>query len=488
FFVTGAAIILYLNQTPLQPRERDYSFVASFFAYSLWIGLGAYALMEAVRGFGAKNEDDETAEVQEAGGGQLAVYAVAGALFLAVPLWMAIENFDDHDRSGRYIAVDYAHNLLESVEENAVVFTNGDNDTFPLWYAQEVEGLRQDVRVACLSLMNTGWYINQLKNQYSRASTPLPISFADDRIPELQPVGWEPQEISLPVQTERLLGSSEVFVPDYEREQIQSPMTWRLEGRPYSEDFNFLHVADLAALDIIRTNAANGWERPVYFANTTAQSGQLNLQSFFQAEGLAYRIVPIQHDQGIGGRVVPEIALDRFDKFRFTNLNDPDVYYDENIRRMVDNYRITFGHAAEQAAAKGRPADARRVLDRLMTEVPFETIPGDLYSTLILRQAYETVGDIEAAMDISRVAEDYVLQEVIDASSNSQINSLMQYVAALQFAYLENGKFDEASAFTRRLADALGDETQFQTPEQLEDIYGQVYSRRQQVDSAAATP
>jgi hypothetical protein len=215
---------------------------------------------------------------------------------------MAYENYDDHDRSGRYVATDYAYNLLMSVEPNAIIFTNGDNDTFPLWYMQEVEGVRQDVRVVCLSLLNTKWYIRQMRDQWSRDSAPLPMSFTDAQISALQVVPWQPQEIRLPVDLQEIANHGEMYIPPKDIGKVESPMSWKLNGRPYNDQVNMLYVADQAALDIIVQNARANWERPVYFANTTSRDGQLDLQPFFQAEGLAYRIVPSRSSRPRGLR------------------------------------------------------------------------------------------------------------------------------------------------------------------------------------------
>ncbi|MFW6157339.1 MAG: DUF2723 domain-containing protein, partial [Balneolaceae bacterium] len=153
FLLTGVAIIIYLNQTPMQPRERDYAYVGSFFAFAIWVGLGGTAFVELIK----ENFRENTS----------AAYAAIGVLLAAVPAWMLYQNYDDHDRSNRYVAPDYAHNLLNSAAPNAILFTNGDNDTFPLWYLQEVEGVRTDVRVVNLSLLNTDWYIKQMRDQWS---------------------------------------------------------------------------------------------------------------------------------------------------------------------------------------------------------------------------------------------------------------------------------------------------------------------------------
>ncbi|HLR32148.1 MAG TPA: DUF2723 domain-containing protein, partial [Fodinibius sp.] len=192
FIMTGLAIIVFLNQTPMEPRERDYAYVGSFFAFSIWIGMGSIGLLEIVSEYLTS--------------GKLASYTVIAALFFASPLLMGIQNFNDHDRSERYVAPDYAYNLLQSTAPNSILFTNGDNDTFPLWYAQEVEGVRTDVRVVNLSLLQTDWYIKQLRDQWSHESPPLPISYSDDEIEELTssyPL-HKPDTLSIPVNKDLL--------------------------------------------------------------------------------------------------------------------------------------------------------------------------------------------------------------------------------------------------------------------------------------------
>ena len=340
FFVTGLGIILYLNQPPLQPRERDYSYVASFFAFSLWVGIGATGVLQFILEIMGVKEDRSQSSLNST------LYGTSILLFLAVPFWMTVENFHDHNRSGRYVAPEYAHNMLMSVADDAILITNGDNDTFPLWYLQEVEGVRRDVRVVNISLLNTPWYINQLKNQASRDSEPLPISMGDDRIKDLSIIPWRPEDVELPVDMDQILGTSEVPIALDDTSILQSPMRWRLEGRPYSDQINLLYVADQALLDILHTNARQGWKRPFYFAVTVSQDGQLNLENYFQLEGQAFRVVPIEHEEPLG-RVVPEITPQRLKNFKFTNLDNPDVYFDENIRRMVDNYRNIFVQTAQ---------------------------------------------------------------------------------------------------------------------------------------------
>lgn len=473
FLVTGIGIILYLNQTPFQPRERDYAYVASFFAFSIWVGIGATGLLRLVA--------DQLAERMKPDVLPHTVAALAGVIFAAVPLLMMLVNFDDHDRSGRYVAGDYAYNMLVGLEEDAILFTNGDNDTFPLWYLQEVEGVRQDVRVTNLSLLNTPWYIRQLKNQASRDSEPLPISLPEDVIDQMEIIRWEPRELELPVNRAALFreSDSEIFVQDSDSSLIESPMRWFLEGRPYSQDINLLYGADQAALNILLTNAQQNWKRPIYFAVTVAPSGQLGLNepseggSFFQLEGQAYRVVPVRHSEQLG-RVVPDITPEKLKRFRFRGLNDPDVYFDENIRRMVDNYRNIYSHTAESMAREGRAEEGLELLDWFMEQVPFETIPGDETSFAFMAQAYAVLGNTDKAAELWKQAEPLILnrlERAIMANSNNQMARVARFIEIIQGAYLETKDFQAYAAFTNRIGEVIGDSTYRQTAEEVEALY-----------------
>ena len=462
FFVTGIGIILYLNQTPLQPRERDYSYVASFFAFSLWIGIGATGLLQII------SELFESASDSLKKNAPAILLGISAILFLAVPLWMTIENYDDHDRSGRYIAPEYAHNMLMSVDDDAILITNGDNDTFPLWYLQEVEGVRQDVRVVNVSLLNTPWYINQLKNQASRDSEPLPFTMPDDAVEDLQIQGWQPQTIELPVELPPMLESSELPIAIDDTSIIESPMRWTLTGRPYNDDFNLLYIADQALLDMVITNAREGWKRPFYFAVTVSDDGQLDLQNYFQLEGQAFRVVPIQHNEPLG-RVSTSITPEKLKNFKFTNLNNPDVYYDENIRRMVDNYRNIYVQTVQTLVQEGMDDEAQEIMDILMTNVPFETIPGVTpRSHLIVARAYQLLGDQDNAMNIWGKAEPLVLQGLSSARTQYELERSARFMQMIEYGYLEVGNLEAASTFRDKIAEAMEDESYKKTPEEFE--------------------
>lgn len=466
FIITGIGIILYLNQTPLQPRERDYSYVASFFAFSIWIGIGATGLIQLI---------SEVVK-EKFGSEKLIPFVNAGTgaiVFVLVPFLMLIVNYNDHDRSGRYVAGDYAYNMLISLDENAVVFTNGDNDTFPLWYMQEVEGFRRDVRVVNLSLLNTPWYVHQLKNQWSRESSPLPITMSDIQIDQLAIIGWPPSIMELPVNKDQLFDPGEVRIQLEDSSEIQSPMRWLLEGRPYQmepEVINLLYGADQVALNMLLTNAQQGWKRPIYFAVTVAPSGQLDLKNYFQLEGQTYRVVPIEHDEPLG-RVVLSITPDRLRQFRFTRLNDPDVYFDENIRRMVDNYRNIFSHTVQAMARAGEIEEGLSLLDWFMEQVPFETIAGDERSFIFTAEAYRALGEHQKGVEVLQRAEPLLLHSITNPRSSRDLEQGVRFLDIVRSYYLEVRDFVAASEFTNSIAEVLQDSSYRQTPEQIEAYY-----------------
>jgi hypothetical protein len=462
FFITGIGIIIYLNQTPMQPRERDYSYVGSFFAFSIWVGLGAGGLLQIAR--------ESIGDSLRGAARHASLLGVAALTFAAVPAWMTYQNYDDHDRSGNYVAHDYAHNMLESVAEDGIIFTNGDNDTYPLWYLQDVENVRPDVRVVNLSLLNTPWYVEQLKNEPAYEADPLPIGMSDQRIDDLSVIPWQPQNVQLPVSPDRARRFTEISAVADDSLQVQSPMSWRLEGRQYNQQTNILQGADQVAYNILKTNAENGWDRPVYFATTVSPDGQLNLQNYFQLEGQAYRVVPVEHDQRMG-RVVPGLTTERLESFRFRNLDDPDVYFNENIRRMVDSYRSIFSHAARRLGAKGQRGEGKALLDRLMTEMPFSTVAGDMRSHLVMARAYEATGAQEEATRLMSQAEPLVLDDLRQSSSRRDFSFALQYAGMIRLSYQQAGDSDALSAFDEQLEQVLA-QAPYQVPSRVRSAYG----------------
>jgi hypothetical protein len=415
FLMTGLAIIVYLNQTPFQPRERDYSYIGSFYAFAIWVGLGVLSIAD----FLARKMNRRLA----------GILAVAASLLL-VPVNMARENWDDHDRSGRYLTRDVAINYLESCAPNAIIFTNGDNDTFPLWYAQEVEGVRTDVKVVNLSLLNTDWYIDNMIRRKTYEAEPLPFSLEPRQyrdgtrdfvyIMERPEVTghWPLNDIMrfirredgqnriragrrheyyiptkhfrLPVDSAKVVANGTVAPED--AHLIVPAIDWTLD------DFG-LYKSHMMVLDFL---AQNNWERPVYFATTTGMDSYIGLQDFFQLEGMAYRLVPIRSDgrDGQTGRVNTRILYDNLmNKFAYENLNEPGVYLGEDHRRLTVSYRNIFQRLGGALVRENKIDSAIAVLDRAMEIMPEESVPYNHFS-LFIAEAYYDAGAIDKGNEI----------------------------------------------------------------------------------------
>jgi hypothetical protein len=413
FFMTGIAIVLYLNQTPYQPRERDYAYAGSFYAFCIWIGLGVAGIAQLLEKYGKM---------------PALVSGIAASLAcLFVPFLMASQNWDDHDRSGRYVARDFGSNYLESCDPNAIIFTNGDNDTFPLWYAQEVEGVRTDVRVCNTSYLQTDWYIDQMKRQ-AYDSKPLPITWTREQYQQ----GTRDHAILLNRIDRVDLGTALTFVrsddPKYKRipgypmlldyipsNKIVYPVDSAAVMRNHAispDDSTLLlkeMVLDLSgknelgkeALTILDLLHTNNWERPMYFAITVDQSQYVKMDPYFQKTGLTYRITPVD-TQGQNGRTIDtEKMYDNvMNKFKWGGVDKPGIYLDETIMRMCKSYRVVlFGELAAALIQESKNDKALAVLDRGMQVFPPDNVPYD-YSALIFGELYLTLGEREKGEQI----------------------------------------------------------------------------------------
>ncbi len=428
FIMTGLAIVIYLNQSPLQPRERDYAYAGSFYAFAIWIGLGVLALFDLLKKY--------TPSISGA------VLATLISL-VAVPVVLAKENWNDHDRSGRYVARDFAYNYLNSCSPNAILFTNGDNDTFPLWYAQEVEGIRTDVRVMNLSYLGADWYIRQMQRK-AYDSDPAPftltpdqyragtrdIIYVIDRIKgysELKQVmdfvsSDDPRTKQLPeyttekidfIPTRRFVlpvDSVEVVrngtVSAKQASRVTSEMRWELEPSR-----NYLTKNHLMILDLLATNQ---WKRPVYYAITVSDDNYLNLGKFFQMEGLAYRVVPFASTGdmfGQGGINTDAMYDNMVNKFRWGGVDNPDLFLDENVLRMLANFRSTFARLALQLINENKPDSARKALDKCLEVIPDRVVPFNVYNVLLV-EAYFRLGDADTAKKITETLKRNVYQDM----------------------------------------------------------------------------
>ena len=324
FLMTGLAIIIYLNQEDPQPRERDYAYVGSFFAFAIWVGMGVAALVEFIDDFFRKRSPAFRRAV---------AFVVVGLMVLAVPVNMLAQNYHTHNRSGNYVAWDYSRNMLESCAPNAIIFTNGDNDTFPVWYLQVVEKVRPDVRVVNLSLLNTDWYIKQLRDEEPR----VPVTFSDRDI-----------EMRLTARTDEALLLR--YWPKNRREwKIQTPdgeMKWEVPATMYiptglpneaSGEPNFLRIQDIMILHIIEQNH---WKRPIYFAVTVSQQNMLGLNPWLSMEGLVFHLYP--HKVPSVDPVMIKKNLFETYAGHYRNLDNPKVYLFDNIVTLLQNYRSAF--------------------------------------------------------------------------------------------------------------------------------------------------
>ena len=418
FVLTGLAIVVYLNQTPMQPRERDYAYAGSFYAFTIWIGLGVLAVAEGIRKFTPASVSAGLATV---------------ICLIAVPTLLASENWDDHDRSGRYTARDFGRNYLSTCEPNAIIFTNGDNDTFPLWYNQEVEGFRTDVRVCNLSYLQTDWYIDQMKRRAYK-SAPLPISMEHEKFEGSN------RNVTYLMEDPRIKGAIELkkainFVAnDDPRTKYDAhngeplpyipskKLTYTIDSaqvveqgvvKPENADLiidsmdinlnrQYLGKDELMILDMI---AHNNWERPIYWAVTVGHNKHLNLSKYFQLEGFAYRLVPIKTENeqgGAVGRVATNTMYDNMmNKFQWGNMNDPHVYLDENNQRMCLNIRNNFSRLAGALISEGKKDSAVQVLDRCLEVIPGEKVPHSYFS-IFLAENYFKAGANEKGENILR--------------------------------------------------------------------------------------
>jgi hypothetical protein len=366
FFMTGLAIILYLNQPDPQPRERDYSYVGSFFAFAIWVGIGTASILEFL-----------ATTLKENGRQSLnpLIWLVALVLFLAAPMQMLAKNYHSHNRTGNFVAWDYSYNMMVSSDDGGIIFTNGDNDTFPLWYLQEVEEVRTDVRVANLSLLNTSWYIQQLKDKEPTA----PISLTNQQISQLQyPQPWpEKRTFEIPTippavrqaesnQYRLSLAIDTVDVPEKMSFEVRPKIRIPVGG---GKTVGGLRIQDWMVLNILATNL---FQKPLYFAVTTSDQNRLDgLKNYQRMDGLLFRVTTIPD-----WPIDPDVLYDNLmNKFKYRNLDNPDVHFNQNIVGLLQNYRSAFFRLGSQYLQNDETDRFKEVIQKIYTVMPPEVIP-----------------------------------------------------------------------------------------------------------------
>ena len=475
FFMTGFAIIIYLNQTPLQPRERDYAYAGSFYAFAIWIGFGVLALYESLQ----KYMSNKT----------LVAALVTGDSLLVVPVIMAQQGWDSHNRSGKYAARDFARMYLESCEPNAILFTNGDNDTFPLWYVQEVEGIRTDVRVVNYMLSSGDWYVKQMfRKAYESEPLPLsiPVEFYDQgaqnymliipvfekpiklsdaidfahstnekakwRLQDGSRINYLPgKKMMLPINQDQVIGTG--TVSEENREQIVDTIHWNINQ-------NAIYRNDLMLLDIIATN---NWERPIYFANPNSITSVLNVDRYCHLEGIVYRFKPVAAPEyiskvgGVNADRTYEVLM--ADDVRWGRLNEDDVVIDRESDRTIGIIKQNYIRLAGALANEQKYDSVVEVLDRGLSFFPQNKVPYD-YFMIPWADNYYKAGAADKGDEVLRsIAERYI-------DDLDYYDSLDGAV----FSYY-SGQIEEAMAVLQRLAQLATEHRQYELAKELEAMF-----------------
>jgi hypothetical protein len=474
FVLTGLALAFYFNMQQEQPRERDYFFVYSFFAFSLWIGMGALAIVNFL-------EQKLSEKIAKTVG-----YGVLAATFLLVPVNMFRTNEHPMSRRGHYVAWDYAYNLLQSTEKDAILITNGDNDTFPLWYLQDVEGVRRDVRIVNLSLVNMDWYIKQLKNNQPYGAKKVPISLTEEQITNIGAMEYEPQVMALPVprnaaegwdlslndQQQMVKGRGAdsvkeipIRAPGINGLDIVDTVKFMMPATIQFGSIKGLRVQDIIVFDIVRTS---NWQRPIYFATTGGDDGKIGLSEYMEMRGLAMKLVPHRSTSfwaNVNEKVMREHLMTdvtEFSKtpapgFRWRGLQDSTIHFDENQRRLLLNYRNAFlTYALYQTQVKHAPAEAKKILDRMEQVLPRRITPLDYRFKSDIAQIYKTAGDMAQcrtySLELANELSTYMT--TTPAEPISQYNPLIIMYQAYELA----GEYDKGIGVLDRIVAVYGKE------------------------------
>ena len=478
FFMTGLAIVLYLNQTPMQPRERDYAYAGSFYAFAIWCGIGVAAIIDLLKKYLKLNGT--------------AVAAVVSILCLLVPIQMASQTWDDHDRSGRYVCRDFGQNYLMSMQDkgNPIIFTNGDNDTFPLWYNQEVEGVRTEARVCNLSYLATDWYIDQMcRDAYDSPAVPITWPRLDycsgtNEYVEVRPeaknqilelyktnpneakvaFGDNPFELKnimkhwvrskdedfhfIPTDTlyvtidkEAVKKSGMMMAAD----SIPDRMVISLKGK------NALYKNDLMMLEIL---AQCNWTRPIYVATTVGAENYMNLGDNFVQEGLANRITPFTTNvAGAKNFDTERVYTNMMTRFKYGGLEKKGIYLDETVMRMCYTHRRLFAQLALHLIAEGKLDKAKKTLAYAEKVIPSYNVPMNYLSGgLDIAKAYAHLGNKAKATETLKAIFDNSHQYMrwYNSLTGSRFTQAQQ--DCIMHIFIMNMCVDTADTFDKTLA------------------------------------
>jgi len=411
FILMAYLTAFYQNQQQPQPRERDYFYVGGFFVFSIWIAIAIRGLVDLVQ--------------EKVSGEALKNGAVVGVLALGVlfvPVKMLASNFYTHDRSKNWIPWDYSYNLLQSCGPNGVLFTNGDNDTFPVWYLQDVEGIRRDVKVVNLSLLNTPWYIKQMKDNDPYNVGTLKIRYSEQQISDIRPIAWEERSVSIPIPQNFSEDLPNDLFNSYNISDSsvlkQGSITFQMKPTLNFGNVKAIRVQDIMVKEIVESNI---WNRPIYFAVTCSEDSKIGLDEYLIMEGMAYRVVPEKRKAGIEFINVDIMKQQLFSDapgssksykpgFNYRGLNDPSIFFDENHKRMTQNYRNSFIRLTLYYVNTNNKEMAVKTLDMMNQKIPRKIVGMELGLLYEIGNLYFNSGGVEQFKEYSAEVEKQALQ------------------------------------------------------------------------------
>jgi hypothetical protein len=450
FVLMGYLITYYQNQQQPQPRDREYFYCGAYLVFALWIALGVQGLFDLI--------------LEKLKRASLTKPALIGTLLLCavfVPGRMFYNNYPVHDRSKNWIPWDFAYNLLQSCDKDAILFTQGDNDTFPLWYMQDVEGVRRDVRIVNLSLVNTPWYIAEMKAKAAYPEAlPVPMGLTDAEIAGIQPIAWEPRGLAIPISPEAISRYQETHSVTLDTSITNNGrISFFLRNTLQFGQTKAIRVQDIAVYDII---VANDWKRPVYFAATCAPDAKIGLDEYLWFKGLVWKLEPQKISQATSG--IDAAALEanimhtpaEYSKipqtgFRFREIANPKVFFDENTRHIMINYRMAFrALATYDFNIDKNPQKSIAVLERMETIIPQSKVPYGWEMAWEMAGLYYSIGKMDKVKDMAMEIEPEC-QRLI-AAGGVNVNTYYNPYRALIDLYEMTKEYNKSLDVFRKLA------------------------------------
>ncbi len=448
FIFMGFLICFYQNQQQAQPRDREYFYAGSWFVFSIWIAIGLSNIVEDIKKY-----------IKSSSAAKGVTYAFLGIAFIMIPVNMLRTNYYNEDRSKNWVPWDYAYNMLQSCAPNAIIFTCGDNDTFPLWYMQDVEGVRRDVRVANLSLINTDWYIKELRNDTPYGALKVPMTYQDDQIDKLQPIQYEGKNVDLLVPPNVF---KEFGITDSNLVK-KGKITYRMNPTVNYGNVKAIRVQDMMVKDIIQ---ANNWQRPIYFASTCDDASKIGLVPFLKLEGLAYRLIP-QAKEGnlenvdvditaknlIGENPAPSKTYQPV--FIIRSYNTGGIFFDENQVRISYNYRESFMALANYYLNDMNNKEmCLNVLKTMEQRIPRENVMLDYRLTYNIATLYLGAGDAATFKILSQEIETEALKRI--AEKPRDVSGYYNPYTILKMTYESGGEYDKEIDLLKRMQNVTG--------------------------------